>query len=291
MVENTGSTRRRDRSPSYPLIPLEVAIERLTAFEAHFKRSGARPEKVGEAWGIKAKAYADRTRAALRYFGLLDYQGTGRDRQVVISEEGRKYLRAQQDEIRREVVKAAALRPKEIAKFWNEWGGDRPANAACLDDLVFEHGFSEAGAREFLKVYDATISFAGLSYSDKTPAEDTENGEDESEGNGDGDNHEEHTRAHRLHRTKRKERPGMKEDVFTLMEGDVVLQWPESLSVESFEDLEAWTKLILRKIQRHIILNEPVVGSMSTEYTDDEEGRQKEERDRKLDEEIDDNQD
>ena len=77
MAENAESKRERDRSPAYPLIPLEVAIERLTAFEAHFKRSAARPEKVGEAWGIKAKAYADRTRAALRYFGLIEYQGTG----------------------------------------------------------------------------------------------------------------------------------------------------------------------------------------------------------------------
>ena len=110
-----------------------MALERLTAFEAHFKRSAARPEKVGDAWGIKAKAYADRTLAALRYFGLAEYQRVGNETQVVISEEGRKYLRARQEETRREVVRAAALRPKQIAKFWDEWGEDRPEDAACLD--------------------------------------------------------------------------------------------------------------------------------------------------------------
>ena len=44
----------------------------------------------------------------------------------------------------------------------------------------------------------------------------------------------------------------MKEDIFTLDEGDVVFQWPERLSQESYEDLEAWAKLILRKIQRGV---------------------------------------
>jgi hypothetical protein len=167
MTEANEATGQRDRSPAYPIIPVEMALQRLTEFDTHFKRSPARSQKVGDAWGIKAKAYADRTAAALRYFGLLEYQGTGKNRNIVVSENGRKYLRAQQEETKREVVKAAALRPKQIAKFWNGWGKERPADAACLDELVLKNGFSEAGARDFLKVYDATISYAGLSESDK----------------------------------------------------------------------------------------------------------------------------
>ena len=161
------ATQQRDRSPAFPVVSLETAFQRLTEFETHFKRSAARPEKIGDAWKIKTKAYVDRIAAALRYFGLLEYQGAGKDRNVVVSEEGRKFLRAQQEETKREVIKAAALRPKQIAKFWGEWGSDRPADAACLDELVLKNSFSEAGSRDFLKVYDATISYAGLSESDK----------------------------------------------------------------------------------------------------------------------------
>ncbi len=171
MTEPNGSPGQRDRSPAYPNIALDTAFNRLVEFEEHFKRSGARPEKVGEAWGIKAKAYADRVLAALRYYGLLESQGTGSAKSVAVSEEGRRYLRAQQAETKRDVIKAAALRPKQLAKFWSEWGPDRPADPACLDDLAFKHGFSESGAREFLKVYDATIAFAGLSESDKIHSE------------------------------------------------------------------------------------------------------------------------
>lgn len=49
------------------------------------------------------------------------------------------------------------------------WGSDRPADGACMDNLIQNHGFSDSGARDFLKVYDATISFAKLSDSDKVP--------------------------------------------------------------------------------------------------------------------------
>src|SRR5438067_13339240 len=89
MADANDISRQRDRSPAYPSIPLGVALDRLSEFEAHFKRSSARPEKVGEAWGIKAKAYADRIAAALRYFGLLEYTGAGKDRYVAVSGEGR----------------------------------------------------------------------------------------------------------------------------------------------------------------------------------------------------------
>lgn len=48
----------------------------------------------------------------------------------------------------------------------------------------------------------------------------------------------------------------MKEDVFTLPEGDVILQWPEVISQESYQDLKSWTDLMMRKIQRSIGKNE-----------------------------------
>jgi hypothetical protein len=158
---------QRDRSPAYPNIPLKAAIDRLVEFDAHFKRSPARPEKIGDAWGIKGKAYVDRTAAALRYYGLLEYQGSGKERTIVLSDWGKAYLRSAQDETKRTVIKKAALLPKQLAFFWTQWGTDRPADAACLDELLFTHKFTEAGARDFLKVYDATIAYAGLTTSDK----------------------------------------------------------------------------------------------------------------------------
>ncbi len=132
---------------------------RLVAFEKHFGRHPAPLDKAGAGWGIKQ---CGDILAALRYFGFLEYSGASAARQVAITNEGRNLLRAQQESTKREIIQRAALRPKEIAKFWPIWGNDRPPDDVCLDELVLRNGFSSRGAPLFLASYDATISFAGL---------------------------------------------------------------------------------------------------------------------------------
>jgi len=256
MTEASETTAQRDRSPSYPIVPLEAALSRLAEFDAHFKRSAARPEKVGDAWKIKTKAYADRMAAALKYFGLLEYQGVGKARHVVVSEEGRKYLRAQQEETKYEVAKAAALRPKQIAKFWNQWGIDRPADAACLDDLVLKNGFSEAGAREFLKVYDATITYAKLSDNDKSPdlGDDVE---DESESAMQEATFDARSKLGSAPPAAPK-KLGHQHAAFPLPEGDVSLSFPAEMSVASAQIMASFVKLLLEQAERQAKVREGI---------------------------------
>jgi len=44
----------------------------------------------------------------------------------------------------------------------------------------------------------------------------------------------------------------MKQDTFSLDEGQASLRWPANLSVASFEDFESWVQLLLRKIKRSV---------------------------------------
>jgi hypothetical protein len=162
------STAKRDRSPAFPQVPLGEAVDRLIAFEKHFGRHAAPLDRAGTAWGLKQ--YGD-ILAALRYFGLLEYAGDSNARQVIITDEGRNLLRAQQEATKREIIRRAALRPKEIAKFWPKWGSDRPPDEVCLDELILRNGFSTRGAPLFLSSYDATISFAGLATPGKIDAD------------------------------------------------------------------------------------------------------------------------
>ena len=284
MTENTVKTSgRRERSPSFPAISLEAALKRLVAFESHFKRSPARANNIGTAWGLDARQYINRISAALRYFGLLDYHGLGKDREIVISDEGRKYLRAQQEEVRKRLIQEAALRPKQISLFWDEWGDDRPSDEVCLDDLMFKYKFSQVGAKDFLKVYDETIAFAGLHASDRLRAEDKDHGSATKNDRGDITDAPGTQRRQQRPRVQHEGGVGMKEDVFALSEGDVVLQWPESLSRESFEDLQEWTVIVLRKIERRVAMNDlmntPIHHAMDTQYSDDEKGRAAQRRD------------
>lgn len=173
----------RDRSPSYPIVPLRSAIDRLEAFETFFKRHPAPLDKVGLAWGMKGKSsQVAQVLAALKSYGLLESDRASR--QITISEEGRTYLRAQQDRIKHEILKRAALRPRAIAEYWNRWRADRPPDEICMDELVLKGGFTKAAATNFIRVYDATIDYAGLTESDKAevveePSESDVPGDDE----------------------------------------------------------------------------------------------------------------
>jgi hypothetical protein len=165
---NVQVAAKRDRSPAYPTIPLKTAVERLASLDEYFKRHPAPVSKVGLAWGIKpGSSQASSAIAALKAYGLVDYEGAGSDLKAVVSADGRTYLRAQQESVKRDVLRRAALQPKAIAKYWQIWGADRPPDPVCLDELIIKAKFSDVGARSFLKVYDATMAFAGLSTSDK----------------------------------------------------------------------------------------------------------------------------
>ncbi|NTE89133.1 hypothetical protein [Agrobacterium rubi] len=167
MAEPQSVAALKERSPSYPFIPLEVVLQRLTAFDQTFGRHPTPASKVGLAWGMKEKSsQAAQVLAALKSFELVRYEGGGDNRVVHMTDVARTYLRAQQDSVKQQVVKDIALKPKLLNQFWNIWGQKRPIDAVCLDALVLTHRFTDSAAQNFLKVYDATIAFAGLKDSD-----------------------------------------------------------------------------------------------------------------------------
>jgi hypothetical protein len=157
----------KERSPSFPFIPLQTAVRRLEEFDRHFGRHPTPANHVGAAWGMKpASSKAAQTVAALKSFGFVDYDGGGPARLTRLTDLAKTYLRAQQESVKHEVIQAAAMKPKVIHAFFREWGADRPTDPVCLDELILKRNFTEAAARLFLKVYDQTIDFAGLANSD-----------------------------------------------------------------------------------------------------------------------------
>lgn len=46
--------------------------------------------------------------------------------------------------------------------------------------------------------------------------------------------------------------PGTRQDVFSLAEGQVMIQWPSVISKESFQDFSDWLKILERKIGRSV---------------------------------------
>ena len=166
----TGSAVKatRDRSPAYPFISLKVAIDRIAALESKFGRHPAPMAHIGSAWDLKSKSsQALQTTAALKYFGLIEYQGDTEDRAVRLTEDARNFLRAQQESIKAQILKRVALKPRAISTYWTKWGADRPIDEVCLDELVLKGNYTQSAADTFLKVYDETIGFAKLGVGDK----------------------------------------------------------------------------------------------------------------------------
>ena len=69
--------------------------------------------------------------------------------------------------MKQDIIRRAALKPKALGRLFQIWGADRPPDPVCLDELILNRKYTETAARLFLKVYDQTIAYAGLSDFDK----------------------------------------------------------------------------------------------------------------------------
>jgi hypothetical protein len=158
---------RKERSPSFPFISLKKAVDRLQEMAEAHKRNQARIATVGATWGYGAKSSGlVQTVAALKAFGLIDDIGGGADRRIQISDLGWRILQDARPGAREAAIREAALKPRLIAEYLNQWVPDRPSDAHCLSELRLDRGFGDSAAQLFLKVFDDTVNYANLKNSD-----------------------------------------------------------------------------------------------------------------------------
>jgi hypothetical protein len=278
------------RSPAFPFVPLARALARADELRAAEGKNGVPITSAYRAWGFGGKSSGGRqTAAALRHFGLLDYVGRGEERDVRLTRLALDILldaRPHSPE-RDALIRRAALNPPIHAELWRRYGVDLPSDATFATYLVRDRGFNETGARDLLAEYKDTLAFAKLigSAHDDQPAKPEPAAEATPQSAEDGGRGE----AGRAERPPRRsaqgefqllgERsfaadassaggedmgeapaatgaaspaPGMRQDVFALDEGEVLIRWPEHLSPESYEDFEHWLRLVLRRAKRSV---------------------------------------
>lgn len=170
----------RRRSPNYPIIGLEKALERAATLNEKSKGHAAPVGTVHTWWNYKT-ATGDQIVAALKAFGLIDVEGIGKDRTIKVSDSARRILRG--DQGKEDRLKTAALKPTLHGELWTKYGADIPDDVARIY-LTDERGFNEASVDEFMAQYKATISYAKLSDSDKVASDDDEADSSESGGKG-----------------------------------------------------------------------------------------------------------
>jgi hypothetical protein len=114
---------------------------------------------------------------------------------------------------------------------------------------VVKKAFSEAGARQAIAAFRDTINIANLngdgytsSGSDKMPTSEASMSSVKTVAQ---------NQPSATIPQPTQQNPG-RQDVFSLAEGPVIIQWPAYLSAESFQDLGDWLDIVKRKIGRSV---------------------------------------
>jgi hypothetical protein len=294
----------RTRSPNYPVIDLEAAVEMAAKLERFAKRHAVPVESaMQKAWDLKPSGYGFQCVGALKQFGLLqEDDAVGQQRQVKLTEDAQKVVHNHPD--RPVILRAAALRPKVHTAVWSRFDGDLPPDDTIKTYLLFEHQppFNPAAVPEFIGELRRTISFAGLDLPEVKAENESRNAEKPSkikpgdfiqwesggvlqfvqprpvshisedgrfvfvEGNHTGLPIGEvgvvEAPASPAAFAKPAGTPpaaqtlmpqsGFKQDVYNFADGDgqVILQYPDGITPDKFEEFEQWIALEINKIRK-----------------------------------------
>ena len=236
--------RSKHRSPNYPLFSLEKAVERIQQLYDKDKTHKVPVDVVHDRWGYKKHSGAgNQAVAAVKSYGLVTVDGNGKQRQVAVTENGRKIILSAPD--RPQLLKTAALGPALFNSLWEKYRETGiPSDEVLRHYLVFERKFNEDVVANAIERFKDTVAYAKLTAGDKIEG----GGQGDDGQNGDDDDPDDDLLP--PPRKRRTMQSGMNEDVFSLAEGAMVLQWPERLSKVSAQDAQDWLDLIGRKIKR-----------------------------------------
>jgi hypothetical protein len=258
----------RVRSPAYPAFDLNTAIDRARTIYQHEKRAAVPVAVVTKHCGLDIKSSgALRLIAALKHFALVTEQGGGEGRKIQLSELALDILLAPSDNDPKRIaaIKRAALSPKIHKKLWDHYHGELPSDANIGSYLVRELEFNDAQVDRFIKEFRSTIAYAQLVPSDTMTPEDgatDDAGEDESE--------IQPSQEQPMRRRPVQAQSGFQQATFPLNGGDAVVQWPENLNADEFEDFKDWLELVMRKVKRSVPKNHPTSADEADEEDESE---------------------
>lgn len=175
--EKPTRKRRKGRSPAYPGLDLEAALEKARQLYQHEKDHPAPVETVLEHWGYAAKSGAGLVAvAALKKFGLLDDEGRGEARKANLTARALDIIHDEREDSaqRQRAIEEAALEPGIHQELYEKYDGNLPSDKNLRFHLIRERGFTENGADELIRELRATLEFARLSESDSLSESDAD---------------------------------------------------------------------------------------------------------------------
>jgi hypothetical protein len=182
MTEQQPKTGKapKGRSPSFPSISLKTAVERAGIAHEKLRQHQAPVKSFTDLWGYKSPTTgpASVTFAALKKYGLVEDEGTGKGRTAKLTDLAVEIL-MKEDPL--PAIRRAALMPPIHAEMWDEHKADVPPVDALRYEFVVKRGFTESGLRDFLREYTETINYAQLASAGTVTEEDEGSDEVEEE--------------------------------------------------------------------------------------------------------------
>lgn len=170
-----GAKKPKGRSPLYPAINLETAIQRARQIYEKERRHATPVTTIVAHWKYSSlNGPAAQALAALKKYGLMEDEGAGQDRKAKLSALAEVILVHPDEDSRKDAVQEAALMPTLHRELWERYHLELPSDSNLHWELTHDRGFTETGATEFIRVYRATIAFAqlGSRVAESTPADD-----------------------------------------------------------------------------------------------------------------------
>jgi hypothetical protein len=233
----------KQRSPRYPSLSLAEAIDKARRIYS-VEHTHAAPREVV----IRHVGYTTLNGASLTLLGTLLRYGLleADDDKVRISDDAVTVIEHGGDDgIRAEALKRLAFEPELFKELYQQFGDHLPSEANLRHWLI-KRGFLPKAADEVIRVYRENMELVAA------------------EGEGYDDEEETPSMASQPAAAIAAQRnppkqpaiselaTDVRQDVFSLAEGPVTIQWPASISADSFQDVGDWLDIVKRKIGRSV---------------------------------------
>ena len=226
-------TTKKTRSPIYPIVGLNTAIDKLKDFYAIEGQNIVKREDALKAMGYSGiSGQSMQMLATLTQYDLLEKAGTG---EIKIADTGLAIIVGTNEEKEQSIL-IAAQNPPIFKEILNQFSSNKPSERSLMSFLIQRKpkGYIHRSAEKITKSFFETIELANL-YK-------TEYNKQESEYNNNDDNE----KKEKINKDIPPMNPDKAEQVtFPLQEGQAVLSLPKNLCEGSIEVLKKWFDFII----------------------------------------------
>lgn len=159
----TQIKKKKGRSPSYPGIDIQTALQRARELYAKEKRYQVDVKTAAAHWGYKfGSGISNITLAALKKYDLLVEEGRGSTRKVQLTDLAHRIIIDERDESeeRDQLIIRAALTPGIHKALYEQYHEDGlPSDKNLKFELCANRNFTENGAEDFIAQFKRTLKY------------------------------------------------------------------------------------------------------------------------------------